>query len=112
MFKVNLARWDQSPDDFRILSLNAEHPRERERFLALYEIATGSFPTMIARKSGRHLQTVISWVHKHNELWPCALSYRIQIALVYYSLRLIGRCSILLFLQSEFHLNHHNQYTN
>jgi hypothetical protein len=38
MLTVDYSRWGQDPDIFRVLGLNAEHPRTRERFLALYEI--------------------------------------------------------------------------
>ena len=37
MLKVNYLKWEESPRYFRDLSLNAPHPRTRERFLALYD---------------------------------------------------------------------------
>jgi hypothetical protein len=35
MLKINYAQWNQTPQ-----ALEAEHPRTRERYLALYEIAS------------------------------------------------------------------------
>jgi len=41
MLKVNYARWNQTRQDLRQQALEAEHPRTRERYLALYEITSG-----------------------------------------------------------------------
>ena len=45
--------------DLRHLALTAAHPRSRERFLALHEIAQGSCATAVAERTGRRAQTVI-----------------------------------------------------
>ncbi len=42
-------------DDLRDLALDGEHPRTRERFLALYEIAIGTNATQISRSTARNL---------------------------------------------------------
>lgn len=39
MLKVDYEHWHQTLSDLRVLALNSEHPRTRERFLALYDIA-------------------------------------------------------------------------
>jgi hypothetical protein len=40
MLKLYYEKWNQSLEFLRDLALNAEHSRTRERFLALFEIAT------------------------------------------------------------------------
>ena len=71
-----MSRWDQTAADLRDLALHAPHPRSRERFLALHEIAQGRCATEIATRSGRHPQTVMGWVHAYNNHGPAALMYR------------------------------------
>ena len=76
MLAVDYTQWSQTPEDFRILSLEAKHPRTRERFLALYEITQGSYPTKIAYHTNRHYQTVMKWVHQYNTQGPEAIKFR------------------------------------
>ena len=76
MLRVDVSRWGQTAADLRNLALHAPHPRSRERFLALHEIAQGGCATEIATRSGRHPQTVMGWVHAYNEHGPVALLYR------------------------------------
>ena len=76
VLRVDVSRWDQRAADLRDLALHADHPRSRERFLALHEIAQGGCATEIATRSGRHAQTVMGWVHVYNERGPAALLYR------------------------------------
>lgn len=71
-----MSRWDQTAAELRALALRADHPRSRERFLALHEVAQGGCTTQIATRSGRHPQTVMGWVHTYNEHGPVALLYR------------------------------------
>ena len=53
-----------------------QHPRTRERFLALYELAQqGHGASAMARRVGRHLQTLIRWAHLYNEAGPHALVF-------------------------------------
>jgi len=76
MIKLDLAKWNQSPDDLRQEATNAAHARTRERFLALYELAQqGRGASAMARRVGRHLQTVIRWAHLYNEAGPQALVF-------------------------------------
>ena len=70
MLKVDYARWGQSPEDLRHLSMSAAHERTRERFLALYEIALGSYPTQLAKRTSRHYQTLMQWVRNYNKHGP------------------------------------------
>ncbi|MBK8799820.1 MAG: hypothetical protein IPM07_27515 [Anaerolineales bacterium] len=42
MVRPDLAKWEQTLADLRRLSVAAEHPRARERFLALYEIGAAT----------------------------------------------------------------------
>jgi transposase len=53
----------------------ASHPRTRERFLALYDIAQGTNATVVATRIGRHFQSVQNWVHAYNQRGPQALSF-------------------------------------
>ncbi len=77
MLTVDYAQWNQTPEDLRIFSLKADHARTRERFLALYEITQGSYPTKIANHTNRHFQTVMKWVHQYNAHGPEAMKYRL-----------------------------------
>lgn len=58
------------------MALGASHARSRERFLALYDIAQGACATQVAKRTGRHLQTVMDWLHTYNEYGPEALMYQ------------------------------------
>ena len=77
MLKVEIAKWQQTVEDLRRASLNAAHPRSRERFQALYLIASGQFnATTCAAHIGRQDETVLRWVHRYNRHGPDALLYR------------------------------------
>jgi len=73
---VDHQRWGQTVADLRHLALSAAHPRSRERFLALHEIAAGSCATAVAERTGRRAQTVMDWLHACNEHGPEALTYQ------------------------------------
>src|SRR5436190_21795639 len=77
MIKVKVAKWRQTAEDLRLASLSEPHPRSRERFQALYLIASGQFnATTCAAHVGRKDETVLGWVHRYNEHGPDALAYR------------------------------------
>jgi transposase len=76
MLKVYYEKWNQSLEFLRDLALNAEHSRTRERFLALFEIATGKNATEVSLETKRDDQTVMSWVHKYNKLGYESLIYK------------------------------------
>ena len=77
MVRVDLARWGQGVEDLRAASLTAPHRRTRERFQALYLIASGRFnATTCAAHIGRQDETVLGWVHRYNAQGPDALTYR------------------------------------
>lgn len=70
-------KWGQTLADLRRLSVEAAHPRTRERFLALYEIGAGhTNATQWAAEMEHDDNTVLKWVHMYNTLGPEALSYR------------------------------------
>src|SRR3954453_20680447 len=74
MIKVETAKWQQTVEDLRLASLNEAHPRSRERFQALYLIASGQFnATTCAAHIGRQDETVLRWVHRYNRQGPDAL---------------------------------------
>lgn len=77
MVRPDVAKWGQTEADLRRLSVEAAHPRTRERFLALYLI--GSKQTNAshwAAEIGRTKEAVLGWVHKYNADGPEALTYR------------------------------------
>ena len=77
MVVVEHERWNQSVDELRRAALESDHARTRERFQALYFIATGQFnATACAEHIQRSDETVLGWVHLYNELGPDALIYR------------------------------------
>lgn len=77
MVQIEFAKWGQTPEDLRHASIEAPHPRSRERYQALYLIASGQFnATTCAAHVGRHDETVLGWVHAYNERGPEALAYR------------------------------------
>lgn len=76
MLKVKFELWNQSPEQLREDSLKAEHPRTRERLMAVYEISRGQSATQVARKTKRNPQTVMEWVHKYNQDGPETLKYQ------------------------------------
>ncbi len=76
MLKVNYDLWGQNPEYLRDLGLNSLHKRTRERFLALYDITLGKNAAQISKETGRHHQTVISWVHKYNNEGEESLYYQ------------------------------------
>jgi transposase len=77
MIKVEMAKWRQTVEDLRRASLDEAHPRSRERFQALYLIASGRFnATTCAAHIGRQDETVLRWVHLYNRHGPDALAYR------------------------------------
>jgi hypothetical protein len=77
MVRPDTAKWNQTVSDLRRLSIEAAHPRTRERFLALFMIGSGQTnATRWARESGRMIDTVLKWVHRYNQAGPEALVYR------------------------------------
>lgn len=69
-------KWHQSEQELYRMSLEAEHPRSRERYHALYMIASGqSNASQWAQRYGRHKQTVMSWVHLYNAQGPEGIVY-------------------------------------
>ena len=77
MIKVQTAKWRQTLEDLRLASVEEPHPRSRERFQALYLIASGQFnATACAAHIGRQDETVLRWAHLYNRHGPGALAYR------------------------------------
>ena len=50
MVKVECEKWNQSLEKLREEALKAEHPRTRERWMALYEICGGKNATQIGKE--------------------------------------------------------------
>jgi hypothetical protein len=77
MVGIEFAKWGQTVEDLRRASLEAPHARTRERFQALYLVASGQFnATTCAAHIGRQDETVLGWVHRYNAHGPDAVAYR------------------------------------
>ncbi|MGB5055364.1 MAG: helix-turn-helix domain-containing protein [Nitrospirales bacterium] len=77
MIRPDISKWGQTIADLRTLSIQAKHERTRERFQALYMIASGQTnATAWAEEAGRNDETVLRWVHRYNEGGAEALTYR------------------------------------
>jgi transposase len=76
MLKVDCERWNQSLETLREEALRAQHPRTRERLMALYEICGGKNATQIGKDTGRNPQTIMEWVHRYNDRGLEALIYQ------------------------------------
>jgi len=66
MLRVDYDRWGQRPEELRALAVSSSHERTRERFLALYEMSSGTRATGVAARIGRHPQSVMQGVHADN----------------------------------------------
>jgi len=76
MVRVDTARWNQTPDDLRRLALEAPHPRTRERFQALYEVAAKTWSAFgWSKETDRRHSTILGWVRTYNERGPDALTF-------------------------------------
>ena len=77
MVRPDFAKWDQTAEDVRRLSIEAEHPRSRERFQALYMIGSEQDnASHWAQNINRQKQTVLNWVHRYNEAGPQSIYYQ------------------------------------
>jgi hypothetical protein len=77
MVRPDVGKWGQTLSDLRRLSVEAEHPRTRERFLALFMIGSQQTnATRWAAEIGRTDDIVIGWVHTYNDDGPEALYFR------------------------------------
>ena len=77
MIRPDFAKWEQTVEEIRQLSLSAGHARTRERFQSLYMIGSGQKnATEWAKAIGRQDQTVHHWIHQYNRSGPVRLTYR------------------------------------
>ena len=77
MIRPDFAKWNQDAEAMRRLSLEAEHPRSRERLQALYMIGSGQKnASQWAQQINRQKQTVLKWVHGYNEFGPEHITYQ------------------------------------
>ena len=77
MVRPDLNTWVHSLADLRRLAVNAQHPRSRERLLALYMIASQQTnATTWAAHIGHTKETVLSWVHRYNLAGLAGVIYR------------------------------------
>ena len=67
VFRVDCARWGQTPEDLRHLAVSAPHARTRERALALFDITQHRCAPQVALRTGRRAHTVMDWVHAYND---------------------------------------------
>src|SRR3954464_12010200 len=77
MVRVEIDKGGQTLEDLRLASVQAAHRRSRERFQALYLIASGRYnATTCAAHIGRQDEAVLGSVHPDHERGPAALTYR------------------------------------
>jgi len=77
MVRPDFQKWAQSAEEIRRLSVEAQHPRSRERFQALYMIGSGQEnASQWAEKTQRRPQTVLDWVHNYNKYGPARIHYQ------------------------------------
>ena len=77
MLRPNFEKWDQSAREMLRLATEADHPRTRERCLALYMIGTGQCnATQWSQEIGRNSMTVQNWVNEYNEQGMAGISYQ------------------------------------
>lgn len=76
MLAINFEKHKQTTQELLDLAIHADHPRTRERFHAIYEIATGKNTIQVGKAIGRNYQTVMEWVHKYNNYGAESLFYQ------------------------------------
>ena len=77
MVRPDFEKWNQTVRDIRRLSIEAEHPRSRERFQALYMIGSEQdTASHWAKDIERRKQTVLEWVHRYNDAGPESIHYQ------------------------------------
>jgi transposase len=77
MVHPDMTKWGQTLADLRRLSIESEHARTRERFLALFMIGSGqTTATGWAGEVNHTKETVLGWVHQYNDKGPAAMTYR------------------------------------
>ena len=77
MIRPDINKWNQTHDDLLRLATQSSHPRTRERFLALFQIATeATNATQWAKQIDRCDECVMAWVHTYNQRGPDAMIYR------------------------------------
>jgi transposase len=77
MVRPDFEKWNETVEDIRRLSIEAEHARSRERFQALYMIGSDQEnASQWAKRIHRRKQTVLEWVHRYNAYGPAKLHYQ------------------------------------
>jgi hypothetical protein len=76
MLKIDRGKWGENAETLREQALQANHPRSRERFMALYEISKGKSATKLGQQTNRHPQTIMGWVHQYNKEGSSRLFYQ------------------------------------
>jgi transposase len=77
MVRPDFAKWQESAETMRQLSIEAEHPRSRERYQALYIVGSGQCTArQWAQVIGREDETVLRWIHDYNAGGSGRVSYR------------------------------------
>ena len=77
MIRPDFAKWQQNAEALLRLSVEASHPRSRERYLALYMVGSGqSNATHWAQTIDRENETVQNWIHQYNQHGPASVEYQ------------------------------------
>lgn len=77
MLRPDFEKWGQSREEMLRLTTEAEHPRTRERCLALYMVGTGQTnATQWSKEIGRQNMTVQRWIRRHNDKGMAGIIYQ------------------------------------
>ncbi len=77
MVRPDFAKWNQSETEILRLSVEATHPRTRERYQALYMVGSQKCnATQWAQAIGRENETVMNWIHQYNRSGPTSIDYQ------------------------------------
>lgn len=69
MLRLN-SKWEETPESLLRSSIEGDHPRLRERFLALSMIASGDTGIYVAQRLGRNRNTIAKWIDDFNRRGP------------------------------------------
>ncbi len=77
MVRPDFTKWNQTADDVLRLAREVDHPRSRERYMALYAIGSKqSNANLWAKATGRENETILGWIHQYNDGGPAAVAYQ------------------------------------
>ena len=77
MVRPDFAKWNESAELMRELSIEDRHPRSRERYQALYMVGSKQFNArQWAQATSREDETILRWIHQYNEGGSNSVGYQ------------------------------------